>query len=239
MCTLALAFQQHDGYPLVIAANRDEALDRPSRGPFIWPQRFLAPRDERAFGTWLGLTKSGMFVGITNRFSGPRDANRTSRGALVATALEAPSAKALHAKLQPLDARAYNGFHLMYADATDAFVSWGDGETLHQQPLSPGLHVVTERSFGGVEPRADLVREGWPKTPTPDTLMALLRLQGAHSPLDGTYVYAPDFNYGTKSSLVLLFAADPSKRRLFWAEGNPPQPPPFTDESALLKTLGL
>lgn len=81
MCTLALAFQKHSGVPLVVAANRDEALDRPAVGPFIWEQGFLAPRDERAGGTWLGLTRSGLFVGVTNRFPTLRDAARASRGA--------------------------------------------------------------------------------------------------------------------------------------------------------------
>lgn len=40
--------------PLVIAANRDERLDRPASGPTRWAgEKFFAPRDEQAGGTWL------------------------------------------------------------------------------------------------------------------------------------------------------------------------------------------
>ena len=80
MCTLIVDFQQHPDAPVVVAANRDEALDRPATGLRHWPgEPFLAPRDERAGGTWLGLTRSGMFVGVTNRFPSEKHPERTSR----------------------------------------------------------------------------------------------------------------------------------------------------------------
>lgn len=235
MCTLALAWHNHKEWPVVVAANRDEALDRPSIGPFLWPRGFLAPRDERALGTWLGLTRTGLFVGVTNRFPTVRDAARVSRGALVADALEAADARALHAQLLRVDPLRYNAFHLMYADARDAFVTWSDGEALHQVTLAPGLHIVTERSFGSDDaPRANRVRSVWPAEPEPEPLQAVLR-QRAENPLEGTYVYAPDFNYGTRSSLVLL--QGPARTRLFWAEGQPPTPPAFTERPDLVALL--
>lgn len=235
MCTLALAFRRHEGFPVVVAANRDEALDRPAVGPFVWPKGFVAPRDERAGGTWLGVTRSGLFVGVTNRFPTLRDAARASRGALVAEALEASSARALHQRLSAVDPLRYNAFHLMYADASDAFITWSDGGQLHRITLEPGLHVVTERSFGGDDtPRVALVRSAWPEAPEPEALQRVLRQLG-ETALDGTYVFAPDFNYGTRSSLVLLLG--PSGSRFFWAEGQPPKPPPFVERPALLSAL--
>ena len=48
-----------------------------------------------------------------------------------------------------LDARAYNPFHLLYADRDAAFVAWFDGDAMHQEELARGLSVVTERSLGG------------------------------------------------------------------------------------------
>lgn len=231
VCTLALAFRKHADLPVVVAANRDEALDRPAVGPFVWPEGFLAPRDERAGGTWLGLTKGGLFLGVTNRFPTLKDAAKESRGALVAELLEAPDARTLHEWASRVDPSRYNAFHLMYADARDAFITWSDGERLHQTVLAPGLHVVTERSFGGDDTeRVAAVRAAWPEEPTPEAVQRTLRLPQ-------TYMFFPDFNYGTRSSMVLL--QGPAGRGLFWAEGQPPKPPAFTERRDLVAALGF
>jgi uncharacterized protein with NRDE domain len=237
MCTLALEFKPQSRWPVVIAANRDEMLDRPAKGPFVWPQGFLAPRDERAGGTWLGLTRGGMFVGVTNRFPTVRDAARSSRGELVALSLEAADARTLHEQLSAVEPHRYNAFHLMYADSRDAYITWSDGDTLHRKVLEPGLHVVTERSFGGGDgARAAIVKSAWPRTPDVDALQHLLRFK-AENPIEGTYVFAPDFNYGTRSSMVLLLGLTRDDHRLLWAEGQPPSPPGFVERADLLAAL--
>ena len=66
MCTLIVALRQHPEAPLVVAANRDERLDRAARSPLLWtegPVPFLAGRDEAAGGTWLGLNRAGCSSG--------------------------------------------------------------------------------------------------------------------------------------------------------------------------------
>jgi uncharacterized protein with NRDE domain len=237
MCTLALEFKPQSRWPVVVAANRDEMLDRPAKGPFVWPQGFMAPRDERAGGTWLGLTPGGLFVGVTNRFPTARDAARSSRGELVALSLEATDARGLHEQLSAVEPRRYNAFHLLYADETDAFITWSDGERLFRRVLEPGLHVVTERSFGGGDgARVAIVKSAWPRTPDADALQRLLRFK-AENPIEGTYVYAPDFNYGTRSSMVLMLGAAREDSKLYWAEGQPPVPPPFVERAQLLEQV--
>lgn len=100
MCTLIVSFRQHFEVPVVVAANRDEVRSRPATGPRRWQdEAFVAPRDEQAQGTWLGLTATGLFVGVTNRFPAERYPDRRSRGALVVDALRSPSASALHREL--------------------------------------------------------------------------------------------------------------------------------------------
>src|SRR6185312_1305710 len=167
MCTLALEFAPDTALPLRVAANRDEALDRPATGPALreGPIRFIAPRDEKAGGTWLGLNSRGLFVGITNRFGQRPDPNRLSRGALVWDSLAQPSAEALHRALSTLEVRRYNPFHLLYADRSGAFATWSDGDARRQVQLQPGLHVVTERSFDAVPvvEREGLLRDAWAK----------------------------------------------------------------------------
>src|SRR6202012_2125382 len=110
MCTLAALVGASAETPLVVAANRDELLARPAVPPFLWPgsPRVLAPRDEVAHGTWLGLNEQALFLGIPNPPGAAPDRSRRSRGALVADALRAPSARSLHAQLAGLDPRTYN-----------------------------------------------------------------------------------------------------------------------------------
>lgn len=67
MCLIFIAHRQHPDYPLVIAANRDEFYERPTR-PMHWQDngRLLAGKDLSAGGTWLGLSKTGRFAAVTN-----------------------------------------------------------------------------------------------------------------------------------------------------------------------------
>ncbi len=69
MCTLIVLHRCVPGRPLVVAANRDEFLERPAEGPAlrrIGDGRIMAPLDLEAGGTWLGLNERGVFAGLTN-----------------------------------------------------------------------------------------------------------------------------------------------------------------------------
>ena len=86
MCLIALAYKVHPEYPLILAANRDEFLDRPADPARFWPAEphVLAGRDRKAGGTWMGITTTGHFAALTNY----RDLRTTpvqgpSRGVLV------------------------------------------------------------------------------------------------------------------------------------------------------------
>jgi hypothetical protein len=176
MCTL-LAVVPPPGGALQVAANRDEFLARPASPPRRWPgvPAILAPRDEQAHGTWLGVNAHGLFVGVTNRHGTERDTGLASRGMLVAEALRADSVDALHGRLASLGARVYNPFHLLYADTSGrAGLTVCDGARLRQHILGPGLHVLTERSFGAGD---DAVRVRRAE--------AALARGGGHLPLEG------------------------------------------------------
>jgi uncharacterized protein with NRDE domain len=247
MCTLIAVVAASPSAPLLIAANRDERTTRPARPPFLWPAqggpRFVAPRDEQAGGSWLGLSERGLFVGITNRAGVPLDPSRRSRGALVIDALRAPSAGALHARLAGLDPRSFNPFHLFYADRRAACLTYHDGQAIHQERLPPGLHIITERSLGAAgEARAERIRERWGEiakanTPSPpfDALSRLLA-EHAEDPIAGTCVHLDALAYGTRSSMILLLGPTWPSTRLLWAEGRPCVTP-FVDQRALLEDL--
>ena len=86
MCILLLSYQMHPDYPLILAANRDEYYDRPTRPLDYWDDApdTLAGRDLKNQGTWLALTRTGRIASITNfREPALRNKNAPSRGLLV------------------------------------------------------------------------------------------------------------------------------------------------------------
>lgn len=228
MCTLIAALRSFENYPLIIAANRDERMDRRSSPIKVWAgaHPFLAPRDDESGGTWVGVNPFGLFVGITNRFGASRNPALKSRGLIVTEALKCPTASGLHEVMLKFDFEQFNPFHLLYADAKDAFVSWYDGERFSHQALSSGLHIVTERSLGGDDKaRTELIRSRWPfknpnSVPAVGPLIELLRLQGSN-PGEGICLHVPALNYGTRSSLILLIAKTWSRSSLYWADRQP------------------
>ena len=91
MCLVVIAYKTHPRYEIIMAGNRDEFYERPTSSLDYWGDhsRVLAGRDEKAGGTWMGITREGRFAAITNF----RDPSATlpeapSRGALVRHFLE-------------------------------------------------------------------------------------------------------------------------------------------------------
>ncbi len=231
MCTLVLAAGIVPEHPLVVVANRDEQLDRASAPPSWW-HGFFAPKDLVAGGTWLGLNTHGLFVAITNRFLGPRDPTRTSRGKLVVDALGCRTAREVHERMQTIDPAEYNGFHLVYADGKDVLATTGDGSFLAQLTLGRGLTVVTERSFGAADayPRLRRINAAWQSLAAPPfDPIRMTKLLTEHDPddlLGSTCIHVPHLDYGTRSAFVLALRAD-AEKTAFWADG-PPCTTPFS-----------
>jgi len=149
VCTLILAWRVFDDAPVAVAANRDEAIDRPSSPPHAWDGRppVVAPQDERAGGTWIGHNASGVLVGVSNRWSDRSTAGERSRGLLVADLLGSESADAaVEATRAAVEAHDYDGFNLLVADAEAAYLlEWG-GE-FETTRLEPGVHVLMNAGF--------------------------------------------------------------------------------------------
>jgi uncharacterized protein with NRDE domain len=241
MCTLAIAWRVDRRWPVLVAANRDERLGRPAEG---WALRDLsgggrmaAPRDARAGGTWIGVSAHGVFAGLTN-YHAPvpwyPDPARRSRGELVGLALAAPTAAAARAALADADGARWNPFHLVVADARDAFLFWYDGEASRMKELAPGLHVVTERSPEGACPRGDLVRARWPLDPTLPRLRELLTVH--EPPPERATCIHRDPEYGTRSSAVLRMTAEVRTSELYVADARPCVAP-LEDRSDVLAAL--
>jgi len=243
MCTLAIAIQADRRWPLVVAANRDERLHRAAEG---WGLRdgkdgirYAAPGDRVAGGTWIGLSARGLFAGLTNYHASPdghSDPNRRTRGEIVGIALGHPTAAAARAALAGVDAARYNPFHLVVADASDAFLWWYDGERAGLEALGPGLHVVTESSPTGQGPRGEAIRSRWPMDLSPARLRELLSVhEGAGLAGTATCIHREPV-YGTRSSAIVRVAADLGASELLVADG-PPCRAPFEDRGDLVAAL--
>jgi len=165
MCFILALFQVHPRYPLVVAANRDEARSRPSTPPIRWPgdPDVWAGKDKVAGGTWLGVNTSGVLAGITNRSGGQSDPTLPSRGQLCLNVLHQPDIGSARATVEAdLSVRGYNPFNLVVATIEEAWTmtSWGASRR-----LLPGAHVVTNHgepddSADAAIPRALAAVEG-------------------------------------------------------------------------------
>ena len=158
----------------------------------------------------MGVNGSGLFAGITNRFSGGPDPgrlsrDRRSRGLLVLDALACASAREAAATLGRLRGDEHNPFHLVLADVQDALLLWSDGREQRCEELGPGVHAVTERSRGAAPSGREDALVGW--LPELDELKPALAVHRAN-PLDSTCVHAPEHNYGTRSSSFVAFGPE-------------------------------
>ena len=154
MCVIALAWNAHPRWRLVLAGNRDEIHARPSAALARWPQSpLIAGRDLEAGGTWLGVTASGRCSVVTN-VRDPRASQRgLSRGLLVTDYLAGnDGAAAYAARLQSASAL-YRPFNLLVFDGEQAFhVGNRPGAILHG--LSNGVHGLSNATLD----------TPWPKT---------------------------------------------------------------------------
>jgi|SRR5688572_31821949 uncharacterized protein with NRDE domain len=227
MCTLIFWYRAFEGSPLIVAANRDERLDRPSAPPSMRQlprRRVLCPTDLQAGGTWLGINDRRFFAAITNRFGRKKHDGRRSRGELVLEALDHDSAESAALAVAGLDPHCENAFNLAIADEYSAHLISCDGDAITHRRLSPGLHVITERSFEtGPTAREFMIRSRLDALTEPDAEV-LTTLLSSHSEdgFEGVCVHVPRLNYGTRSSTILRVSNDVS---FLFADGPPHQTP--------------
>lgn len=228
MCLILIAFDSHPNYALIVAANRDEFYDRPSRAAGFWTDApaVLGGRDLKAGGTWLGIDRRGRFAAVTNYRQGEREpAALRSRGRLVSDFLTGEMNLRTHIERVERDAALYHGFNLIAGDSRElCYVSNREGGA---RPLAPGVYGLSNH----------LLDTPWPKvTTTKNALTALLDrdaselipslfalLSDRHQPADNllprtgvspewerllSAAFIASSDYGTRSSTVLLVGRD-------------------------------
>jgi hypothetical protein len=206
-------------WPLLLAANRDERLDRDWDPPAAhWPDRpgVVAGRDRTGGGTWMGVNRAGLVAAVLNRSGslGPAPGKR-SRGELPLLALDHPTAEAAADAMTGMDGTAYRSFNLVLADRDAVwFVRNDEAGHIEARPLSPGLHMVTAHDpDDGVSPRVarHLPRFRQAPAPSPPDWRSWPRLLGdREGPRDAMLTVGSVGGFGTIcASLLALPAAGP------------------------------
>jgi hypothetical protein len=193
VCTVILLRRPGHAWPLILAANRDERLDREWDPPAAhWPGRpgIVGGRDRTAGGTWMALG-SGVVAAILNRPGslGP-SAGKRSRGELPLMAAGEASARAAAGRLAGLDAADWRPFNMVVADREEAFFLRALGEGRPEAwPLPEGLSMVTAQDAN--DPGSPRIRRHLPRfraAPPPDPAVddwaawEALLADGSHGP---------------------------------------------------------
>jgi len=227
MCTVIVLVSPEQ---VLLAANRDERLDRPWDPPAAWwPDRpdVVGGRDRSAGGTWMAINRFGVIATVLNRPGtlGPA-AGKRSRGSLPLMALDHPTAATAAAALTRLDASLWRGFNMVLADRTGAWFVRGVGygaPAAHR--LQAGVSMVT-----GYDPNdLDSPRTAYhlPRFRTADPTWKAWRL--LLSARDGQTAeqlnVTPRAGFGTVSSSFVKLHTDGNPVWLFAA--GPPHEAPF------------
>jgi uncharacterized protein with NRDE domain len=227
MCLILLAANAHPAYPLIIAANRDEAYSRGAAAAAFWDDHpdIFAGRDLERGGTWLGISRRGRFAAITNYRQGRSADAERSRGELPREYLAGDAAPRVYVRSVADRAGEYNGFSLIVGAPDELWFYSNRGAA--PQRITPGVHGLSNH----------LLDEPWPKVRRgvaeltalmgageSELVASLLQLLADRAPapdelLPSTGValereralsasFIEGATYGTRASTVLLVRAD-------------------------------
>lgn len=231
MCTLLILHKVVPGYPVVIAANRDEHRNREALPPSLWggSPDFIAGKDLKEGGTWMGLNSQGLMVGILNRRSEKgRDNALRSRGLLCVEALKHSRLQDVRSWMEEPLLSVYNPFNLFYADHHGAYVTYCQDEQRTVE-VGQGFHALAngdldDTSHPRVKDLFSLARGMAPMelSEAVSTLKSLCRRHASSKePLDSVCIHGE--SYGTVSSTIVALSPRIDESLYFHAEGNPCQ----------------
>ncbi|NKE46705.1 NRDE family protein [Roseomonas frigidaquae] len=173
MCTVIILRRPGHTWPLLIAANRDERLDRPWLPPAAhWADQpgIVGGLDTMAGGTWLALGNS-VACAVLNRPGslGPA-AGKASRGSLPIRAAGASNAAEAATAIAALDSAAWRPFNLVISDSRSAFFLRGTGMG-HPAVVELGAGLTMVTAHDPNDPTSPRIRRHLPRfeaSPPPD-----------------------------------------------------------------------
>ncbi|MCM0045631.1 MAG: NRDE family protein [Burkholderiaceae bacterium] len=155
MCLIVFAWKLIPQCPLVLAANRDEFFERPTRPAGWWDDHpdVYAGRDLQAGGTWLGIDRRGRIAALTNIRNGQAPAaDKRSRGELVANFLGGDAEPRAYLDQVRETAGHYNGFNLLIGDEQALYWVSNEGATEFKS-LEPGIYGLSNGTLDAPWPK--------------------------------------------------------------------------------------
>lgn len=224
MCILFLAINQHEKYPLVILANRDEFQERSTTSARFWKEypELLAGRDEKEGGTWLGITKKGKISALTNYRDIPlHKEGRESRGLLVKDFLTSEISTLTYLDLLISKRESYNPYNILIGNQKELYVY--NNVSNESQKLTDGFHGLSNAYLNSPWPKisrgiehlkeyilsSELKKEELfsimkDETKAPDELLPNTGV-GLEKERFLSSIFIQNPVYGTRSTAILLF----------------------------------
>lgn len=153
MCLIAFSFTPGRDRHLLLAANRDEFHERPTRPMawWRWPEGPLAGLDERGGGTWLAVGRDGRWAAVTNFRDPKASQGERSRGELPVGFVERDDSPESFVREVHGRRSGYGPFNLL---AGDRQTLWYGSSNERPTAVSPGVHALSN----------GLLDEPWPKS---------------------------------------------------------------------------
>lgn len=224
MCLIVFAWQIRQGYPLIVAANRDEFYARPSLPLAQWQDapQIVAGRDLEAGGTWLGISREGRFAALTNVRTPGQPPGRRSRGELPAGFLNSRETTEDYLARIRQHASDYAGFNLLLGDAGQLWYFSPQAGAPRQ--LQPGIYGLSNANLDTPWPKLQRARQALTDSVERADEETLLHLLGCRQlPADQSLpdtgiglpmerllssVFIASADYGTRASTALLLEQD-------------------------------
>lgn len=160
MCVYFFAINVNPRFPVIVAGNRDEFLDRGSKPARFWRSHpeMLAGRDEKDGGTWAGANRRGGWALLTN-FRDPSAVrpDRPSRGGLVTDYLTGREKPEEWLKGVERRAALYNPFNMVAARGSDVF--WFSSRRNGVRRMGRGVHGLSNAFLNTPWPKVARGRE--------------------------------------------------------------------------------
>lgn len=234
MCLILFAYQQHPQYKLIVAANRDEFYERPTKPIHYWEDHpeILAGRDLEKMGTWMGVTTNGRFAALTN-YRNPNEITegKRSRGKIVKDALEYIGNPKDYMENLEISNNRYPGYNLLMGDINEMYYYSNISQEL--QRLEPGKYGVSNHLLNTEWPKVQKGKEAMSKIilktkvdMVEDLFTVLMNdhiapdelLPNTGVSLERERMLSPLFikseDYGTRSSTVMLL----SEKEIYYEE---------------------
>lgn len=224
MCLIVIGWRVHAGFPLVVAANRDEFHARRTAAAAAWADvsGVFGGRDLEAGGTWLGARRDGRFAAVTNVREPGAPSGSRSRGHLTAGFLASDDGAGDYA--DAVTGTDYAGFNLLLCDGKALWYCSNRDRTSPRE-LPPGIYGLSNHLLDSPCPKlvsarsrfADALarlpeRKAFFDILADDEIVPDAELPATGVPrewerlLSAIFVRSPA--YGTRASTVLAVAAD-------------------------------